>query len=167
MVALIILFTLLAISAARTNASSTTVRRRQTDAAPRCRSVPGSDEWPSAEKWAKLNETVNGYLLRPAPPGAVCHRTEPTFDASACATVQQTWSSEWFHSEDPVSVEWNNYTNDTCLPIASAPCSADGYPSYVIDAMTAEHVKAGIDFGELWQLGLGMGRAGGCEDVGG
>jgi len=158
MVVLIPFSTLLALSAATASAAASTTatataataRRRQEPAAvPRCRAVPGSDDWPSAAKWAQLNETVSGQLLRPAPPGAVCHRSEPTFDASACATVQQMWSSEWFHSEDPVSVEWNNFTNDTCLPIISAPCSPDGYPSYVIDATTAEHVKAGIDFGEL------------------
>ncbi|KAK7408473.1 hypothetical protein QQX98_009340 [Neonectria punicea] len=43
---------------------------------------------------------------------------------------------------------WDQFTNDTCLPKEEFPCSARGYPAYVVNATTPEHVKLGIDFGE-------------------
>jgi hypothetical protein len=114
-----------------------------------CKSVPGDASWPSADTWAALNTTLSGRLLAPLGPGAVCHKEQPSYSTAQCAAVQASWSNEFFHVEDPVSVEWNNWTNDTCLPDASVPCSNAGYPLYVINATTAEHVKAGIDFGML------------------
>ncbi|KAF2164919.1 hypothetical protein M409DRAFT_24821 [Zasmidium cellare ATCC 36951] len=36
--------------------------------------------------------------------------------------------------------------NDSCLPNASAPCSGLGYPVYVVNATSADHVKLAIDF---------------------
>jgi hypothetical protein len=47
-----------------------------------------------------------------------------------------------------VSVMGDVWANWTCLPDPDLPCSASGYPSYVVNASTAEHVKAGIDFGK-------------------
>ncbi|KAF4595165.1 RNA polymerase II mediator complex component SRB4 [Ophiocordyceps camponoti-floridani] len=41
---------------------------------------------------------------------------------------------------------WDQFTNYSCLPDANAPCTARGYPPYVINASTAGHVKTGIDF---------------------
>ncbi|KAM0323137.1 hypothetical protein ACHAQA_008987 [Verticillium albo-atrum] len=41
---------------------------------------------------------------------------------------------------------WDNFSNDTCLPNPAYPCSPDGYPPYVVNATTAEHVKLGVDF---------------------
>ncbi len=114
---------------------------------PTCRPVPGEAGWPSADDWAGLNTTTGGRLIRPAPPGAVCHPSMSTYSATACAAVQAAWFDDYFHSENPVSVEWNNWNNDTCLPDQNFTCSAIGYPVYVINATTPQHVKAGIDFG--------------------
>lgn len=117
----------------------------------KCRAVPGSEDWPTAEKWAALNETVSGRLIDPVPPAAVCHESMPQYDRFDCENVKTQWKSSWFHSEDPVSMEFQNWTNDTCLPDVDAPCSGAGYPAYVIDAMVAEDIQAGIKFGEfLW-----------------
>jgi hypothetical protein len=44
---------------------------------------------------------------------------------------------------------WDNFANWTCLPDPNAPCTGKGYPAYVINATTTEHVKAGVDFGKL------------------
>jgi hypothetical protein len=114
---------------------------------PRCRAIPGGEGWPSPETWAKLNATVEGRLIEPVPPAAICHKQLPQYNREGCMQVIQSWRDEWFHSEDPVSVEFNNWNNDTCLPIAGAKCEKSGYPAYVIDATTPAHVKAGVDFG--------------------
>jgi hypothetical protein len=109
--------------------------------------VPGSDSWPSLETWAALNQSTDGRLFRPTPPGAVCHPEQASYNATECLAVRYLWSNEFFHTEDPVSAQWNNWDNDTCLPDPSLPCSPTGYPFYVINATTPQHVKAGIDFG--------------------
>jgi FAD/FMN-containing dehydrogenase len=56
------------------------------------------------------------------------------------------WSTYEFHAADPVSVDWNQWTNDTCLPWSGYHCSGDGYPKVVLNASTAAHIKAGVDF---------------------
>ncbi|KAI9151986.1 FAD-binding, type 2 [Paramyrothecium foliicola] len=45
-----------------------------------------------------------------------------------------------------MSVMWNQYTNDSCLPNPLYPCSDKGYPAFVLNASTSEHVKLGVDF---------------------
>jgi hypothetical protein len=44
---------------------------------------------------------------------------------------------------------WNQWTNDSCLPQESAPCSGDGYPTFVINATTARYVQQGVKFGKM------------------
>lgn len=112
-----------------------------------CKSIPGDHRWPSQETWAALNETIGGHLLRASPPGAVCHPDQPDFDEQKCKIIQAAWKTHGFHVANPVSTMWNQWNNDTCLPDANYTCSGDGYPVYTIDASTARHVKAGVDFG--------------------
>ncbi|RNJ53474.1 hypothetical protein D7B24_001763 [Verticillium nonalfalfae] len=64
-----------------------------------------------------------------------------------CPSVEAAWSVYEFHTGHPISVMWDNFSNDSCLPNPSYPCSPAGYPPYVVNATTAEHVKLGIDFG--------------------
>lgn len=121
-------------------------------AAPACRAAPGSPDWPAPNIWAQLNETTAGQLIKPVPAAMVCQASLPDFDAGQCYTTSWQWADEYFHSRDPVSVNWNNWSNDTCLPDPLFPCSGDGYPAYVINATTPDHVKAGIEFGEHCSL---------------
>lgn len=46
---------------------------------------------------------------------------------------------------------WDQAANYTCLPEKSATCSGGGYPSYVVNATGAEHVKIAVDFGKSFQ----------------
>lgn len=55
-----------------------------------CRSLPGDVTWPSAIVWAGLNKTVDGRLVAEVPLGHVCH--DPTYDAAACAALQEKWT---------------------------------------------------------------------------
>lgn len=132
--------------------SSLTLLFRLTSSSPTCKSDPSSPTWPSPLLWSQLNETLGGQLIAPTPPGAVCHPTHPEYNAALCPYVQYYWSNEFFHQTNPVSVEWNNWNNDTCLPIDGYPCSSQGYPVFVVNATTKEHVKAGVDFGEFSHL---------------
>ncbi|KAI8669916.1 hypothetical protein LRP88_01637 [Fusarium phalaenopsidis] len=111
-----------------------------------CKAYPGSHDWPSHQTWSRLNESLAGRLLAPPPPGAVCHPGWPTYDRDTCPQVQKNWSVYEFHADNPISVMWDHYTNWTCLPNETYPCSASGYPAYVVNATKPEHVKLGIDF---------------------
>ncbi|KUJ23468.1 FAD-binding domain-containing protein [Mollisia scopiformis] len=119
-----------------------------------CKTTPSDPTWPSPSTWDVLNSTLDGNLLLPVPPGAVCHPTHPTYNSTLCTEAQLSWSSEFFHQRDPISAEWNNWNNDSCLPDASFPCSAAGYPVYVVNATTREHVKAGVDFARKYNIRL-------------
>lgn len=114
-----------------------------------CKAHPGTSAWPSASTWAALNRTLDGRLLQPPPPGAVCHPGQPTYNASQCANVAEEWKTYEFHAANPISVMWDKFDNYTCLPEKNVTCSPAGYPAYVVNASCAEHVKIGVDFGKI------------------
>jgi hypothetical protein len=111
-----------------------------------CKATPGSAGWPSLSSWNALNDTLGGQLIKPVPPGAVCHPDQPTYNATVCPSVQTAWSTFTFDLDDPVNSAWNNFNNDTCLPDPQYPCSGTGYPQYVVNATSAAHVQAGVNF---------------------
>ena len=117
------------------------------DSQRKCKAIPGTPEWPSNSDWKRLNATLGGKLLQPSAPGGVCHPEQTNYDPAKCPAVQQGWTQYQFHQNDPVSSMWNQWNNDTCLPVVTAPCSGTGYPVYVINATNALDVKVGVDFG--------------------
>jgi hypothetical protein len=110
---------------------------------PYCKPVPSSPGWPSITDWQVLNASVSGRLLAPVPPGAVCHTTSPLFNNASCASVYSQWSNSSFHAHDAFT---SDYNDDTCLPSPLVPCSAAGYPAFVINATNATHVQEGVKF---------------------
>ncbi|KAL2132918.1 hypothetical protein VTI74DRAFT_3167 [Chaetomium olivicolor] len=121
---------------------------------PSCKAVPGTPGWPSPQDWARLNESLAGRLLQPSPPGAVCHPGQATYNATECPAVRAAWSTYEFHQADPVSMDWNNWANDTCLPQEGAPCSPQGYPVFVINATEPRHVQLGVQFARKHNIRL-------------
>lgn len=51
-----------------------------------CRPFPGDADWPSESRWAELNSTLGGSLVRPEPPAGVCYLG--SYDERACAVVR-------------------------------------------------------------------------------
>lgn len=113
-----------------------------------CKAFPGSPDWPSDQDWSQLNKEVDNRLLMPEFPGGVCHKSQPNYNEDQCIKTSEDWKTFEFHAGDPVSVMWDHFTNYTCLPDTQYSCSGQGYPSYVVNVTTAEHVKAAIDFGK-------------------
>ncbi|GAW19589.1 hypothetical protein ANO14919_090770 [Xylariales sp. No.14919] len=112
-----------------------------------CKAFPGTPTWPPEETWTKFNQSTGGKLIKPgAPPGAVCHPGQPTFDADQCAIVTAAWGTYDFHASNPVSNMWQQFNNDTCLVNPDYPCSGEGYPAYVVNATTAKDVKLSLEF---------------------
>ncbi|KAH8662229.1 hypothetical protein BX600DRAFT_498795 [Xylariales sp. PMI_506] len=113
-----------------------------------CKANPGSPSWPAEETWASFNESLGGRLIRPPPPGAVCHEGQPTYNADECPAVAAAWFTYDFHSANPISNMWNQYNNDSCLPDVTDPCSAAGYPAFAVNASTAEHVQLSLKYAQ-------------------
>jgi hypothetical protein len=113
---------------------------------PRCKAAPGSPDWPSESEWKKLNETVNGILLKPAPPAAPCHPAHELYDAEKCKAIEASWTSSQWHSDNPTSSLWQNWNNYSCLPDSKDPCTTEGFPVYVVNVTKAEHVRAAVNF---------------------
>lgn len=128
--------------------STPSLDSRQENRAPSCKAVPGTPSWPSTRDWNRLNESLAGRLLQPTPPGAVCHPGQGSYNPTECEAVRKGWPTYEFHQADPVSVDWNQWTNDSCLPFENTPCSGQGYPVFVINATEPRHVQLGVQFGE-------------------
>jgi hypothetical protein len=54
-----------------------------------CHCLPDDSCWPSESKWAQLNSTVDGRLVKVAPIGSVCH--DPYYDEAKCTELQGNW----------------------------------------------------------------------------
>lgn len=111
-----------------------------------CKAIPHTLSWPSIQSWQKLNTSTSGRLLAPPAPGAACHADQPTFDNATCNYITTAWPNSTFHANNPISVDFENWTNDSCLIDPAAPCSGAGYPVFVINSTTAHEVSAAVDF---------------------
>lgn len=118
--------------------------------------MPGTAEWPPAEEWALLNQTVKGRLLKPDPPAAVCHRDHSAYSLTACLSLKLGWWFSGWHSQHPTSSMWQNVNNYSCVPDGSAPCTNNGYPVYVVEAKEAGDVKAAVDFARTRKVRLNI-----------
>ena len=112
---------------------------------PYCKPQPGDPHWPSQTAWHALNASVDGRLIDPTPPGAVCHPSWPQYDKGNCAQVAKSWLNSQFHALNLFSADYND---ETCLPSADAPCSSAGYPSYVIESVNPKDVQEGVWFAQ-------------------
>jgi hypothetical protein len=114
---------------------------------PACREFPGSDNWPTDDKWSRFNQSLDGSLLKPMPAGVVCY-AGPHYDKNKCTFLLSNASSTSFYLDDPLTVltEWP--TGSTCLP-ASSPvgnCTLGGMPSYVVNVTNVKHIQAAVNF---------------------
>lgn len=61
---------------------------------PRCRYLPGDDQWPDNAQWAALNQSLGGRLIATVPQASVCHNIPYLhYDRAACQALASTWDS--------------------------------------------------------------------------
>ena len=115
---------------------------------PRCKAFPGDQNWPSDNEWQRLNASLDGGLLKPSPPGAVCYPDNPLFNVAACDFLVNNASRTGFQFENPIAVG-NVWPQGNTCPILVNPkgtCTQGGYPSYVVNATTVKHVQLAVNF---------------------
>ncbi|KAF9691487.1 hypothetical protein EKO04_010454 [Ascochyta lentis] len=113
---------------------------------PLCKSKPLDTSWPSENEWASLNFTIDGSLLRTIPAASGCWSNNPFRSSVSCDTATEKWSNGTWHSQQPESIDYQIYANDTCLPKNASGysvergCSADAFPQYIVNATEESHV---------------------------
>lgn len=115
---------------------------------PPCKVFLDEPDWPSLEQWSKFNTSVDGALLQPLPPAAVCYRTSPAFDAAQCEFLLTSASRTSFYLDHPSAIlnQWPQ--GNTCLAARNATgnCTLGGFPVYVVNATTVKQVQAAVNF---------------------
>ncbi|RSL42419.1 hypothetical protein CEP53_012205 [Fusarium sp. AF-6] len=138
-----------------------------------CRCTPTEPCWPSDDAWKTLNASIDGRLIRTAPPASVCYHSEPNYDAEECDLVLKGWLKPSFHSGDPTSIHSPALANNSCNPIfkngtsvagdtlaGGRGCSLDVYSPYVVNATEAAHVQAALKFVNKWNLRVSIKNTG-------
>ncbi|KAH8899141.1 hypothetical protein GQ53DRAFT_878520 [Thozetella sp. PMI_491] len=137
----------------------------QTESA-ECRAFPGTADWPAEDEWQGLNTTLGGALLKPIPVSSVCY-TGPHYNAATCNYLLRVAGRTHFYLDDPLTslTPWTQ--GETCMaslnPVGN--CTQGGFPVYVVNATTAKHVQAAVNFARNKKLRLVIKNTG--HDFGG
>jgi hypothetical protein len=121
-----------------------------------CKTTPSSPDWPTVQDWHDFNTTLSGALLKPAPPAAPCHQSRPEYNRALCSQITSSFTDSQWHSDNPISTDWTNRANYSCPLDASAPCTGDAYPVYVVNASNANLVQLGVRFAVQHNLRLNI-----------
>ncbi|KAF1993953.1 FAD/FMN-containing isoamyl alcohol oxidase-like protein MreA [Amniculicola lignicola CBS 123094] len=114
----------------------------------RCKVFPGDAKWPSLAKWNALNSTLAGNLIKGLPPAAACY-AGAYYDEARCIYVSKNGGSSLFVAEDPTTPTGQWQTGNSCpipSPEKNYTCNFNGFPAYVIKAITVKDIQAGINF---------------------
>ncbi|KAI8628454.1 FAD binding domain-containing protein [Xylariaceae sp. FL1651] len=123
---------------------------------PQCKAFPGTAEWPFEPEWAQLNRSLDGALLKPVPPAAVCYEG-PYKNAAQCNFLLRNTSSTRFYLNDPSTVLTTWPEGDTCYATANSTglnCTQGGFPVYVVNATTVKQIQASVNFARNKHLRL-------------
>ncbi|PVI06075.1 FAD/FMN-containing isoamyl alcohol oxidase-like protein MreA [Periconia macrospinosa] len=115
----------------------------------KCKTFPGDEQWPSAQRWAALNTSLGGTLIQAAPPAAACYQG-PLFNAAKCDNVRKESSSSLFVKEDPL-IPFGMWQLGNPCPIPAATnlnnsCVVSSFPTYVVNATTVKHIQLAVNF---------------------
>jgi len=114
---------------------------------PSCKAYPGTALWPTNEEWQRLNASLDGVLLKPEPPGAVCYNG-PFRDSKKCDFLMHSAFGSRFYIDDPLTVLTSWPQGETCVPSANAQgnCTQGGFPVYVVNATTVKQIQVAVNF---------------------
>ncbi|CAJ2514332.1 Uu.00g024510.m01.CDS01 [Anthostomella pinea] len=128
-----------------------------------CRTLPGDSDWPSVRAWNALNSTVGGRLIQGVPVAQVCYGIQTEAEATACASLRDSWGLVDPFLSQPVSVVSPYFENNTCTPFVpvdtqstndTSLCQLGNMASYAIEVSGVETVVAGLSFAREHNLRL-------------
>ena len=102
---------------------------------------PGDPGWPSSADWDRLNESVNGRLVRPVSPVQAC---KVDSNSAACQVALQNIENPFYLSEQAGATQSTGWANAW----ASAPSP------YAVAAESADDVAAAVKFAREHRLRL-------------
>ncbi|CAG8893677.1 unnamed protein product [Penicillium egyptiacum] len=111
-----------------------------------CRKLPQDADWPSAQDWAQLNQTVGGRLIATVPVAQVCH--DPAYNATACAWFKENWLTVEAHVYYPAEILNPYFQGQYCEPFTpkGKPCTLGNYAVYSINVTGVSDIQAGLAF---------------------
>ncbi|KAK4675187.1 hypothetical protein QC764_500540 [Podospora pseudoanserina] len=114
---------------------------------PKCRTFPGTSDWPSVTEWSKFGNFLNGSLLRPEPAQAACY-PGPLQNQTRCQWLVTQAGQTHFWLDEPLTTltEWPQ--GSTCVLSANATgeCERGGWPEYVVNVTSVRDVQAAVNF---------------------
>ncbi|KAF9523813.1 FAD/FMN-containing isoamyl alcohol oxidase-like protein MreA [Crepidotus variabilis] len=121
-----------------------------------CKIFPGDTNWPSETRWAAFNTTLGGALIKTLAPASPCYANQPNYNPTECSTIRSQFSQLAFQMENPNSIMSDWLTGATCPPTTNTngTCLQGGYPVYVVNATTAKHIQAAVNFARNNQIRL-------------
>jgi hypothetical protein len=122
----------------------------------RCKTSPQSSSWPSESEWNALNSTLGGQLLRPLAPAAPCHPSQANYNPTVCESIKTSFVKPDWHAQNPTSNLFQNWNDFSCSLNATEPCSVAGYPLYVVNATTPEHIRLAVEFAKAKNIRLNV-----------
>jgi FAD/FMN-containing dehydrogenase len=102
---------------------------------------PGEPGWPGAAQWQKLNDAVNGNLIKVEPLFAPCER-----DGADCADVRKNLLNPFFLGDQPGGTQVSGWYK-AWTPAPSA---------YAVKAQTTADVAAAVNFARICNLRLAV-----------
>lgn len=120
-----------------------------------CKAFPGDDGWPTDDDWRHFNTSIDGVLLKPLPPAAVCY-SGPQYDIGKCSYLINNATRSHFYVDDPLTALTTWTQGSTCVPAinATGSCAQGGYAAYVVNATTVKHIQAAVNFARNKNLRL-------------
>ncbi|KAF2193948.1 hypothetical protein K469DRAFT_734568 [Zopfia rhizophila CBS 207.26] len=122
-----------------------------------CKCYPNDACWPSKSDWDAFNTSLSGALIQPIPPASVCYPSQHNHNEEACSIIRSQWFNSSWHAQDPISIDYPIWANNSCNPIfpngtsvtgdpdaGKKGCSLGNYPVYVVNATSAEHVAEAL-----------------------
>ncbi|KAF2113839.1 hypothetical protein BDV96DRAFT_613654 [Lophiotrema nucula] len=82
-----------------------------------------------------------GCLIQGVPPASVCYQSEPNYNISECETVTASWFSSSFHANDPISVRWPWWANNSW----EKGYRIGGSPVCSVNAIEEAHIVAATE----------------------
>ncbi|KAG9681292.1 FAD-binding domain-containing protein, partial [Aureobasidium melanogenum] len=115
-----------------------------------CKTIPSDANWPSHQDWQTLNASIGGVLIKTAPAGSACYPGNPFNSQVLCNVTQSQWTSYNFHAEQPESVDYPLFANNTCIPpgqtgyVNGSACTIGALPAYIVNATDGHAVATAI-----------------------